>query len=177
MYGSVRRIEDWGAFGLLLEELRPAVVRLCRRRGLPVARAEEVAQDTLLVAYLRRERFVRGSLRSWVLKIASFLCNNERRRCTEVVGAALPDRCHPGESPLGAVARVQAADRLQRALGTLRAPEQRALRLRYWEGRSYRDLEVELGLTGTSGARGLLQTLRRRLRRELDGRIDLDEVE
>lgn len=69
-----------------------------------------------------------------------------------------------GPSPLDLVEARERRDTLVAAFECLTSDQRQALYLRYWEGRSDRELERLLGLGQASGARGLLQTARRRLK-------------
>lgn len=62
-------------FNLLLQELRPAILRYCQRYLRNIDDAEEACQDTLLKALLGYEKFEgRASVKSWLYSIASNVC-------------------------------------------------------------------------------------------------------
>lgn len=168
MVAQFVRLDDPGAVGLRLWEHRAPVEQLCRRLVGSAERAEELAQEALLIAFLKRDQFVGVSLRSWVLGIARFLCRNDRRKHRERLGDDGSTLDDERESPLDRLVRLERGTRLAEAIARLSRQEQHALRLKYWEGRSDKDLVGILDLRQASGARGLLQTARRRLRGELE---------
>lgn len=65
-------------FNLLLQELRPAILRYCQRYLRNIDDAEEACQDTLLKALLGYEKFEgRASVKSWLYSIASNVCASQ----------------------------------------------------------------------------------------------------
>ncbi len=158
-----------GPGGELLVRQIPAVRRLCRRLVRDPERADELAQDALLVAWRRLEQFNGDSSFSvWVQGITRNICFNAIRRRSEVL---LEDGVVEAESSeRSALSAMQAQEReelLRRASRSLSPVEQEAVFLRYVEQLPQETITDLLELTEASGARGLLQRCRRKLERAI----------
>lgn len=71
---------DKDAFGLLAEEHRSALMRLCYRMTGSPETAEDLVQETLLKAYTHLEGFdFRASLQTWLFRIATNACLDHQR--------------------------------------------------------------------------------------------------
>jgi RNA polymerase sigma factor (sigma-70 family) len=155
--------------GPLLQQHRGSVYRCCLARVRSRCRAEELTQDTLVVALRRYDRlYAVGSLRAWLLGIARRLCVNDRRKRRELLSAqgevALVDPGDVLEGLLGDERRRLLWAEAERRLLPL---ERRALYLRCVEEVPDKQIEALLGLTNPSGARGVLFGCRRKLERAL----------
>jgi RNA polymerase sigma factor (sigma-70 family) len=135
-----------GAFEILAERHRPALIRACTRI-LPETQAEDAAQQALLNAYqaLRRngppERF-----EPWLHRIAINAALKELRRFPE----ELPldeERVNGVEQPPERQERRERLQEVVEAVGALPAGQRRALLLRELEGRSHIEIARSLGLT------------------------------
>lgn len=121
------------------------------------AEAQEVAQDTMIKAYLRWRKVQRHP-RPWVCRVAvnASLGIVRRRR-----------RHHPVEGPRGGF-QTEVADRvdLQRLLGSLSGRQRDVVTLRYLADMSEADVADELGISvgtvKTHASRGV-ETLRHHL--------------
>jgi RNA polymerase sigma-70 factor (ECF subfamily) len=136
---------DRTAYRPLVESYEAAVFGLCRRRlGGSEAEAEDLSQETFLRAYRRI-----GELKDldrfgpWLYQIARSLCRDrvrhliaERRALQGRVDLARWNLVR--ELPGGEIASV---------LSELPARERKALELKYFEGRSYKEIADALGLT------------------------------
>lgn len=133
-------------------------------------RAAELAQDALLIAYRKLPTF-RGeaSLAAWLVSIARYRCLNARRKQRDLLteDGVIDDASHA--TALSALRRNERDALLQRAAAAcLDATEQEAVYLRYVEQVPLTRIEELLQLDAKSGARGLLQRCKRKLRRQLD---------
>jgi len=136
--------------------------------------AAELAQEAMLIGYERLPEF-RGesSFHTWLHAVARHVCMraNERRR--ELLG--IDDLFEPEDPARGALAalRREERDRLlaEARQAALDPDEQEAVILRYELGVGEEEVAALLHLTNASGARGLLQRCRRKLRRELERRL------
>lgn len=150
------------------------VYRACLRFVGQPEKARELAQDTLLTAYQKLPEF-RGecAFSSWLFGIARFLCFNAVRRRGELL---LDDDVLSAADPRStALTRLRQGERerlLQDALSTLDPQEQEAVHLRYVELIPQEQITAILAIDDKSGARGLLQRCRRKLRRELYRRLE-----
>jgi RNA polymerase sigma-70 factor (ECF subfamily) len=135
--------------------------------------AEDVVSLTFLEAWRLRERVSGsdgdGSLRPWLLGIATNVARNVRRASRRHNGAlARLPRPEPVPDVAEVVsARIDDRDRLARvtvALAALRAPEREVLALCVWAGLDYAEAAVALGVrVGT--VRSRLSRARARLAR------------
>jgi RNA polymerase sigma-70 factor (ECF subfamily) len=136
--------------------------------------AAELAQETFLIGYQRLPEF-RGesSVHTWLHAIARHVCLQARERRQEVLG--FEHVFEPEDPALGALATMRREERdallAEARAAALEPDEQEALILRYELGVSYDEIGELLHLTDASGARGLLQRCKRKLRRELERRL------
>jgi len=153
----------------LFERYRVQVRAYCRRRVGRDARAEELANDVLLVAWRKLDQFdFSGSFLGWLLGIARFTClrANDKREELLVEDQILP-ATDPTASAWRMASRRERSALLRAAIDGLSDVQQRAVILRYYEGASLDVIEQTLDLTNASGARGVLQTCKRHLERQL----------
>lgn len=160
-------------FELLFDRHFAAVFAYVERR-VGRERAEEIASETFRVAFQRRAAFVPvyESARPWLFGIASRLVRRagraERRQLRALARLGAGD-VEPG-SDERAIARADAAvegPALWRALGRLRRDEREVLVLVAWEGLSYQEVSLALGIpVGT--VRSRLSRARERMRLLLD---------
>lgn len=132
------RAGDRAAFDRLAQEVWPALYRLCLNFLKQPQDAQDLAQETLLRAWLRLYQY-RGdaAFATWVLTIGANLCRNAMRRpAVAPLMIDLPD-IQPGPEHQ-ALARDDLRQ-LQAALDILRAAERTALLLVAQEGISYED--------------------------------------
>jgi RNA polymerase sigma factor (sigma-70 family) len=135
-----------GAFDVLVERHRPALLRACTRI-LPEAGAEDAVQQALLNAHqaLRRSGAPQR-LEPWLHRIAVNAALKELRRFPE----ELPldeERTNGVEQPPERQERRERLRAVVEALGALPAGQRRALLLRELEGRSHIEIARSLGLT------------------------------
>jgi RNA polymerase sigma factor (sigma-70 family) len=189
------RAGDADAFGELFDSYAKAVYNHAFRLIGDWSVAEDVMAQTFLEAWRSRERIAAdgGSLRPWLLGIATNLARGHRR-ASRRQAAALSRLGAPPDSPDfsdDVTGRLDDADRiaaLHRSLSCLRPDELEVLALCAWSGLSYAEAAEALGVpVGTvrsrlSRARArLLKATERELRkspRELTTSIDqlMDET-
>lgn len=148
---------DSRSFEALYRRYRRDVSRLCARKIGDVARAEELAQEAFLRAYLHREDFDRGkAFWPWISTIARNLCTDELRArpCArleplhdlpESKTPSAPD--HTADIALDRVEAVALRRRLVAALGQLGPREREILWMRDAEERSYEEISRTQGAT------------------------------
>ncbi len=136
--------------------------------------AAELAQEAMLVAYQRLPEF-RGesSFHTWLHAIARNVCLRAKERRQELTGLDdLFERADPARDALANLRRHERDSLLDEAgRAVLDVQEQEALIMRYQLGIGYDEIGALLGITEVSGARGLLQRCKRKLRREIDRRL------
>ncbi|MCP4572157.1 MAG: sigma-70 family RNA polymerase sigma factor [bacterium] len=164
----------------LLGRYRSHVYRWCRKYQPDGERTLDMAQEVLLNAYRKLPSFGgRSRFSSWLFTLTRNRCLDELRknnRHTEDL-----DSCHwladPTADPAAATHRREEEQLLRQRLASRLAPlEQDAVWLRYVEGMSVDEIGAVLHITAASGARGVLQTARRKLRGDWPGDLGPREV-
>lgn len=159
------------AADVLLSRCRDLVVGWCLRLLRDPDRAQDAAQDTLLLAWRHLPGFDgRSRFSTWLYPIA-------RRRCLALLrprvlardadvdpAQLVADEADPLERLGWRQVHDDALDTIEHAL----LPHEReALRLRVIEELGVDEITLALGFTSASGARGVLQAARRKLRASL----------
>jgi RNA polymerase sigma-70 factor (ECF subfamily) len=159
------------AASLLLGRYRGRVYGWCYQYVRDPERAMDLAQDVLLKAYRGLGSF-RGQSRfgSWLFAIARNRCLNEMRRPSLFDDREFdPDReIGPGDDPAEAYEKRRDEETLLSLIRErLDAREQEVLWLRCFERMPIEMITRVMKLDQASGARGLLQRARRKLRAAL----------
>lgn len=193
------RAGDPDAFGELFDSCAKAVYNHAFRLTGDWSAAEDVMAQTFLEAWRSRERIAAdgGSLRPWLLGIATNLARGYRRASRQRVAAMLrlgppPDSPDFSEDVTGRLDDADRIDALHRSLSRLLPGELEVLALCAWSGLSYAEAAEALGVpVGTvrsrlSRARARLlkaterelrkspRRLRTRLHRVADGTVPAD---
>lgn len=139
-------------------------------------RARELAQDALIKATQKLPGF-RGEARfsTWLVAIARYECLNAlRKHGDHLTSDGVLEADDPHASVLSSLRRQEReAVLLEVAEAALDAEEQQVVWLRYAENLPVARIDELLGSDGgASGARGVLQRCRRKLRRALRARLD-----
>ncbi len=158
----------------LFRRHQEALYLWCHRLTGDHDRALDLAQDVLLAACRSVENFEgRSSFKSWLFAIARFRFARTLRS-KRPPGApldAVPDAEDDAPGPEEEFLVREEEERVIALLrGTLEPQEQDAIWLRCFEGVPVDEITRLLGLEGRSGARGVLQTARRKLRAALEAR-------
>jgi RNA polymerase sigma-70 factor (ECF subfamily) len=181
---AVGRARDRAAFAALFVHFAPRVKTYLLRLGTTEARAEELAQETMLVVWRKAALFDpgRAAASTWVFAVARNLRADALRRerpWTAPAGgaggelppgaagavAAVPDAA-PGAEEMFAAARREA--RLRDALRALPEEQARVLELSYFGDLSHAEIGRRLGVPlGT--VKGRLRLALARLRAALEG--------
>ncbi|MFE9404499.1 RNA polymerase sigma factor [Streptomyces sp. NPDC006530] len=171
------RAGDQAAFAELYEEYARGVYNHAFRLTGDWSTAEEVMSDTFLEAWRTRRRVepYGGSLRPWLLGIATNKARNANRRLHRRI-AFLARR--PGTDTVGDFADESASriddvrelDAVRHALTLLRRPEREVLALCVWSALDYTEAGQALGIpVGT--VRSRLSRARARLRKLTDDQL------
>ncbi len=157
----------------LFESNRSQVQRLCLRLTGNSERAEELVQETLVVAYTKLPEF-HGAARfsTWIYGIARNLGLNAIRKRQEVLSE---DGVLETEEPAADALRLLRREERQRLLrvaseASLDPGEQEAVHMRYVLELPLDRIEAVLGI-GSGEARVLLQRSKRKLGRELRSQL------
>ncbi len=164
----------------LLRRWQGPVYAWCRRFARDPDRALDLSQDVLLAVYRSLPSFqFRAPFGAWVFTIARHRCIRAMRpvALTRDEGtdtdALAATAAGPEESAERRIEEERVLEVIREALDPL---EQQVLWLRCFERVPVEELTQLLHVPGSSGARGLLQTARRKLRAALEQRgITMDE--
>lgn len=152
----------------LLGRHRQRVYLWCRRFARDHERALDLSQDVLLAAYRALPGFEgRAPFPAWLFTITRHRCIRAMRpvSLTQDDGADLEALADPAPGPDEQFEDRDEQERVMTLVRThLDAREQEALWLRAVDRMPVDEITRVLGVTGASGARGLLQTARRKLR-------------
>ena len=174
------QVGDLAAFNAIVERYQAQVVNVSARILGDRASAEDVTQETFISAYRSIGKFRGGSLRAWLLRIASNLridaIRSSRRRPEQSLDAALEDTgfevASPGESPEQAVIRGELGAEIQRSIVSLPHDQRVVLVLVDVQGLSYDEAAEAVGASlGTVKSR--LSRARVRVREHLMTRREL----
>jgi RNA polymerase sigma-70 factor (ECF subfamily) len=146
---AVAERADRTAFAELFGLFAPKVKSYLLRLGLPAARTEELAQETLLVVWRRAAQFDPASTgaAAWIFTIARNLRIDAARRD----GIALPDADPTDDPPppAQADALVDAArqsERIRAALAQLSTEQAEVVQLAFFDDRPHGEIERALGI-------------------------------
>lgn len=173
--GGVGRAAAEELFGRYDERVYAWCFRFCRDHD----RALDLAQDAQFEAFRSLGSFEgRSRFSTWLFTVTRFCCLRSLRRpgllCDETVEPdLLPGAGRPVEEEIAAREDDERMMALVRE--ALDAREQQALWLRCGEGMPVETITQVLGLESVSGARGLLQTARRKLRAALARRREQED--
>ena len=158
----------------LLGRYRTRAYAWCFRHVREHELALDLAQDVLVSAWKAMPRFVeRARFSSWLFAIARNRCLTALRgRSLRRDEAVDPDELlDDGPDPIEELARRNEEEAVMSAIrDVLDAREQEVLWLRAVERLPVDEITRLMQLRGASGARGVLQTARRKLRAALDRR-------
>ncbi|MFN8586661.1 MAG: sigma-70 family RNA polymerase sigma factor [Candidatus Eisenbacteria bacterium] len=162
------------AAAALLERWQGPVYAWCRRFARDPDRAEDLAQEVLASVYRSLGSFqFRAPFGAWVFTIARHRCIRAMRpvALTRDEGTDADALQHPAPGPDDEAARRIEDDIVLDVMREALEPlEQQALWLRCMDRMPVEELTRVLDVEGASGARGLLQTARRKLRAALERR-------
>jgi RNA polymerase sigma-70 factor, ECF subfamily len=157
---------------VLLKRWRASIFSWCWRVVRDRELAEDLAQDCLVLIHRALPGFEpRAMVSSWMFAIVRNRCLSELRkgRHLRAEWEQAEQLANPAEGPEEQFERRFEEERVLAAMrGALTPEEQSALWLRAYEEWSIEDITRVLRVPGTSGARGMLQTARRKLRAALE---------
>lgn len=158
----------------LLGRYRTRTYAWCYRHVRDHEQALDLAQDAMLSAWKALPRYVeKARFSSWLFAITRNRCLTAlRTRSLRRDDNVSPDDLYAdGPDPIEVLARREEEESVMAAIRDVLDPrEQEALWLRAVERVPVEEITRLMRLDGASGARGLLQTVRRKLRAALDRR-------
>lgn len=170
LIAAISRSGDHEAFAALFAHYAPRVKGYLLRLGVATARAEELAQETMLTAWRRAELYdpACGSASAWIFTIARNLRVDTARRDRLVPRLELiAEEPSPPPPADGLVQSAQQAERVRDALSRLPAEQVEVIRLSFFDDRPHAEIEHALGIPlGTVKSR--LRLAMARLRALLD---------
>ena len=146
---AVAEHADRTAFAELFGLFAPKVKSYLLRLGLPAARAEELAQETMLVVWRRAAQFDPASTgaAAWIFTIARNLRIDAARR--DGIALPEPDPTDDPPPPAQADTLVDAArqsERIRAALAQLSAEQAEVVQLAFFDDRPHGEIERALGI-------------------------------
>ena len=174
--GRASRVErrdapDAAAAGDLYERYSAQIFGYCMHQLGSREEAEDAVQTTFLNAFRGLQRGIVPELESaWLFKIAHNVCLSRRRSSWRRGKVEAPNNFEVLQEIVPG--REQIADeliRLQEVLEAMPENQRRAILLREWQGMSYREISIELGLSQAA-----VETLIFRARRALAQGLEQD---
>jgi RNA polymerase sigma-70 factor (ECF subfamily) len=139
----------------------------CTRMLHDRAASEDIAQETLLRAWLGRDRMREEDVGAWLTVVARNLCiSHIRKQKRAVPTEVLPETPDEAADPAYVVTRLESRRAVRRALRQVGGRQGAALFRREIEGVDYEELGTELGLS-IAGTRTVMFRARRMLRERL----------
>ncbi len=172
-----RAKHDRAAFGELYDLYLRRVYAFCLARSKDQQEAEDLTAQTFERALVAIERYEhRGApLSSWLFRIAANLVTDQARRRGGLVlmgDNSLPEPVDTADlNPEEQVVRWERAAWLRSHLSALPPDQQRALRLRFWEGNSVAEVAARLNRNENATKQLLhraMQNVRRSIGREMN---------
>jgi RNA polymerase sigma-70 factor (ECF subfamily) len=158
------------AFEVLVARHAERVANLCTRFAGDAERGRELAQDTWVLVWQRRDRYrAEGAFLAWLITIARNHYRNQVRR-GRVVAAYEREPLHIGrQTPvqLDELLRDERRRKVRDALGSLAPPLREVLLLRFGEGLRYDEIADVVG-TGESTLRSRVHHGLKALKQKLE---------
>ncbi|MDP2400500.1 MAG: sigma-70 family RNA polymerase sigma factor [Actinomycetota bacterium] len=156
-------------------ELFGFVYRDLRRRGIPHADAEDLAQEVLEAAWAGLDAVDPGRLHAWLRAVArNKLADRARYRRPPTPVAELPEAIDPAPGPDESAVRSAERRALASALARLSERDRRLIEACHFEERPLAEAAESFGMT-VNATKVALHRARARLRRELESTGGIDE--
>ena len=166
------RSGDRDAFALLLRETAPTLERLALRMVGDRHDAEDVAQEAVLTAWRKLSTFQgRSRFKTWVCRIVVHRSLDFLRRRWPRAELVADPAVHKSD-PAALAQDRELEGIVRRAIEQLPPVQRATLLLRVDQGLPYEEIAYVLGST-RNAVRTNLIAARKRLARELDGKVDL----
>ena len=150
---AIAEHRDKAAFARLFDHFAPRVKGFMRRSGMDEAKAEELAQETLLRVWRKAESFDArsGNASAWIFTIARNLRIDALRRARSSAseGASnIDDEYLLDDAPLPDATLDQrlTGERVRRALASVPADQRRVIELSYYHEEAHGRIAERLGI-------------------------------
>ena len=144
---------DREAFATLFEYFAPRVKTFMRRSGAPEAKADELAQETLLAVWRKASQFdpATTGASAWIFTIARNLRIDAVRRdirggASDLTGIDMEFVLDETAPPDVIVASAQAEERVQHALAELSNEQMRVVQLSFFQEKAHAEIAEILGI-------------------------------
>jgi RNA polymerase sigma-70 factor (ECF subfamily) len=158
------------AFEVLVERHARRVVALCSRFVNDAQLGRELAQDTWVMVWQRRESYrAEGGFSSWLVTVARNHCRNQlrRRKLAAAHEHLAPADAGSSSAQLDELLVEERRRRVRAALAELSVPLREAVLLRYAEELRYDQMTVVVG-TGESTLRSRVHHALKALKQKLE---------
>ena len=136
---------DRAAMARLYDALSPRVFGFLRGLTGEPTQAEDLLQQTFLIAMERLGRRKRGDVRAWLFTIAHNLAIDRLRKQRRMSGAEVPDEADPAPLPAGIAAAGEMAEQVRREVAKLPESQREVILLRYYSEMSFKQIAEQLG--------------------------------
>lgn len=170
--------QDHAAAEALVRGQMDRIARLCRSMVRNEQAAAELAQEALVRLYTSIPRF-RGECKwsTWSHRIARNLCLNWLEKMREQVGDEGLLLVDEGPNAVDLQATVERQEGVRGSIDAVLDPQEaEAVRLHYTVGLSIAEVTEVMELQMRSGARGLLQRARRKLKKHMMAHMLEDSI-
>lgn len=167
---AIARDQDRGAFVRLFEFFAPRIKSLIMQLGGSPARAEEIAQDTMLAVWSKARLFdpAGASASGWIYRIAKNLHLDALRRDRRLATLPVEAELQEAPRPDAAFSTRDTEQRVRHAIAALTPEQLRVVTLSFFEEKPHAEIARELSIPlGTVKSR--VRLAMQRLRDLLDG--------
>lgn len=143
---SLAETRDKAEFAAIYGYFAPRVKSYIVRLGMPLATAEEVAQEAMLSVWRKSHLFnsTKASASTWIFTLARNLCIDRMRR-EKAVEYELPEE-EPDPDQRDMAEHSVLEERMQVAIASLPESQAQVLHLSYYEGKSHSEIADQLGI-------------------------------
>ncbi len=163
---AIARERDRAAFVRLFDYFAPRIKSLMMQRGASPTRAEEIAQDTMLLVWSKAELFdpAGASASGWIYRIAKNLhVDGVRRDRRAEAAASFPADTDDAPLPDAALTVRDTEHRVRAAVQALNPDQLRVIMMSFFEDKPHGEIAKELSIplgTVKSRVRLAMQRLR-----------------
>jgi RNA polymerase sigma-70 factor (ECF subfamily) len=145
--------QDRSAFATLFEYFGPRIKAFMQRSGVSEAKAEELAQETMLLVWRKAALFdpATTGAAAWIFTIARNLRIDAHRRerrgvAIETSEVEIEFQIDDSPQPDARLATAQSEERIRSALSNLSADQMRVVELSFFEDKAHAEIAEILGI-------------------------------